>query len=114
MMIDIAKDFGAYPSGRVTKDGPLNGEKFRNQLLIPAIRQALSDPDGEERVVVDIDGVRSFGSSFLEEVFGGLARVNEINVKKAVAVLKIACSKSHLQIFKDAIEQHLQDALKAA
>ena len=65
--ITIARDFSKYPAGRFRTDGKTSGEAFRDDLLVPALR-------GGSRVVVVFDGVAGFGSSFLEEAFGGLVR----------------------------------------
>lgn len=66
-MINVAKDFSRAPAGRFVSDGPNSGERFRNQLLIPALNKA-------DSVVLELDGTRGYGSSFLEEAFGGLVR----------------------------------------
>src|SRR5690242_10408236 len=65
--ISIARDFSPAPAGRYREDGPFPGEKFREELLIPALRES-------DEVVVDFDQTAGFGSSFLEEAFGGLVR----------------------------------------
>ncbi|WP_416339777.1 STAS-like domain-containing protein [Paracoccus sp. (in: a-proteobacteria)] len=65
--INIARDFSRYPSGRVVLDGPNSGERFRDQFLIPALNSS-------ERIVIVLDGVRGYPSSFTEEAFGGLVR----------------------------------------
>lgn len=71
--INIAKDFSAYPIGRDYNDSPeANGRKFR-ELLVLKLNEARSS---NSTVVVDFEGVESFGSSFLEEAFGGLVREN--------------------------------------
>lgn len=66
--INIERQFSRYPAGRYKKDGPYSGEKFREDFLIPRLKQ----PD--TRVVVQLDGARGLASSFLEEAFGGLIR----------------------------------------
>ena len=66
-IISIADDFSVYPGGRTPEDGPFSGEEFRNKFLVPALKS-------KESVVIDFDGVRGYGSSFLEEAFGGLVR----------------------------------------
>ncbi|CBJ37918.1 conserved protein of unknown function [Ralstonia solanacearum CMR15] len=66
-MISIARDYTDTPAGRNRTDGPFSGERFRDEILAPALRH------GE--VEVDLDGVLGFGSSFLEEAFGGLIRL---------------------------------------
>ena len=65
--IVIAEVFSPYPAGRYPDDGKFDGTTFRQNHLVPALRQF-------ERVEVVFDGVAGFGSSFLEEAFGGLIR----------------------------------------
>lgn len=65
--INIANDFSLFPAGRVISDGPYSGEKFRRDHLIPALEQY-------EKLVVTLDGVKGYPSSFTEEAFGGLVR----------------------------------------
>jgi hypothetical protein len=66
--INVGRDFSRYPAGRYKSDGPYNGEKFREEFLLPALR------GGAEKVVVEFNDARGYGSSFLEEAFGGLVR----------------------------------------
>lgn len=65
--INIAADFSRSPAGRFYSDGPFSGERFREELLVPALKRG-------DSVVVNLKGVLGFGSSFLEEAFGGLVR----------------------------------------
>lgn len=65
--INIATQFSRYPAGRYLADGPYSGESFRENWLIPAL-------NSEEEVTIEFDGTRGYGSSFLEEAFGGLVR----------------------------------------
>ena len=65
--ISIASDFSPAPAGRYPEDGPFPGAAFRDKLLIPALKE-------NDEVTVDLDGTAGFGSSFLEEAFGGLVR----------------------------------------
>ena len=67
--INIATDFTPYPGGRYRSDGDFSGERFREELLRPAFSNAEN-----ETITVDLDGAAGFGSSFLEEAFGGLVR----------------------------------------
>ena len=66
--IRVAEDFSRTPAGRYRADGPWNGEAFREDHLQPALR------GGNQAVVVYLDDVEGYGSSFLEEAFGGLVR----------------------------------------
>ncbi|MDX2102361.1 MAG: STAS-like domain-containing protein [Alphaproteobacteria bacterium] len=67
-ILSIANDFSRFPAGRYKDDGPYSGEKFREEFLVPALR-------ANEVVFVDLSGTKGFGSSFLEEAFGGLLRI---------------------------------------
>lgn len=69
VVISVAKQYSETPAGRYRSDSPRSGEQFREELLLPALRA----PEGPV-VVVDLDGTLGFGSSFLEEAFGGLVR----------------------------------------
>lgn len=69
-VISVATDFTRFPAGRYETDGLYSGQRFREKLLAPALRKGGS-------VVVCLDGTMGFGSSFLEEAFGGLARTAE-------------------------------------
>jgi hypothetical protein len=66
-VINVAADFTRFPAGRYRSDGPYSGERFREDFLIPALVSGAT-------VRVILDGTMGFGSSFLEEAFGGLAR----------------------------------------
>lgn len=65
--ISIANDFSRYPAGRKENDGPFSGESFRKKFLEPAMSENIP-------IVIVLDGARGYGSSFLEEAFGGLVR----------------------------------------
>ena len=80
--VSIAKDFSPTPGGRFRKHGPYSGEQFREEILLPALRQAL-ESNGE--LIVDFDGLAGAPSSFLEEAFGGLVRTyGDVDVSKLV------------------------------
>jgi hypothetical protein len=82
IMISVAKDFSRFPAGRFLSDGPYSGEKFREEFLVEPIKK------GEE-VVVDLDGVAGYGSSFLEEAFGGVVRKLKLARAKVDRIIKI-------------------------
>lgn len=67
-MFDLkVTDFTKYPGPRYRSLGPNSGEEFREEFLIDALKES-SD------VSVNLDGVLGYGSSFLEEIFGGIVR----------------------------------------
>lgn len=65
--IDIGSEFTRFPAGRYVGDGNFSGEKFRDTVLVPALQ-------AYREVRVFLDGTMGYGSSFLEEAFGGLVR----------------------------------------
>ncbi|AYV21091.1 STAS-like domain-containing protein [Vibrio mediterranei] len=67
-MFDLkVTDFTKYPGPRYIYLGANSGEEFREQHLIKNLK---SNPE----IVVNLDGVLGYGSSFLEEIFGGVVR----------------------------------------
>lgn len=71
--INIAKEFTTVPGPRYIREGPHSGELFRETMLLPRFTEAQS---AGEQLVIELDGVRfGYPTSFLEESFGGLARV---------------------------------------
>ena len=66
--INIGKQFSRFPSGRTPDDSAFSGQAFREKFLLSPLT------DGKS-IVVELDDAISYGSSFLEEAFGGLIRV---------------------------------------
>jgi hypothetical protein len=64
-------DFSATPGFRHIEDGPFSGELFYRDHLQPKFQEAV---DKNMVLVVVLDGAKGYGTSFLEESFGGLAR----------------------------------------
>ena len=71
MTINVAKEFTLTPGGRYKAEGDFSGELFREEILKPRF---LMCKEKEETLVVDLDGGYGYGTSFLDEAFGGLAR----------------------------------------
>lgn len=67
-VITIKDQFSRYPAGRYREDGPYNGQRFRDDFLIPALKE------NSDEIIIKLDGVRGYNSSFLDEAFGGLIR----------------------------------------
>lgn len=102
--ISIASDFSDVPAGRHRVDGPWSGEAFREDLLAPAIEQAIAEGD---TVSVDLDGVEGFGSSFLDEAFGGLVRYGYASSSQLRAVLTIRHSERGLSLYESQIWEYV-------
>lgn len=81
------KSFSRAPFGRYADDGVGNGEAFRKKFLLEPFSDVTVD-----RVVVKLDSVApgyEYGSSFLEEAFGGLVRVEKLESEVVLRKLKI-------------------------
>lgn len=100
-------DFSTYPSGREDEDGAYNGTKFRETVLRPAIETAKQNG---QIVCVSLENVLSFGSSFLEEAFGGLIRKKIVDKNFLKNHLRIEPGKPAYERYKDAIFQYIDNA----
>ncbi|MBQ0054843.1 MAG: STAS-like domain-containing protein [Synergistaceae bacterium] len=82
-MINIAKDYTVTPGFRLKSQGEYSGEDFRIKFLEPIFEK---NPDS--LVVVNLDGVKGYAISFLEEAFGGLARkFTEIDFNEHIKII---------------------------
>ena len=70
--INIANDFTDTPGPRYKTDGEYSGEEFREKLLEPKFLDAKNN---NKKLKIDFDGGYGYLISFLEEAFGGLARI---------------------------------------
>lgn len=109
MMISIAESFSKFPAGRYKEDGPFNGARFRDEILIPALNKAVQS---KSKLVVLLDGVIGYSSSFLEEVFGGLARSGALSADAIRSSLEIRAEDVAYKPAKIDAENYLEDGLR--
>lgn len=102
--INVEKDFSRYPAGRYLSDGPYSGQAFREKLLLPAL--GLSN----EKLVIELDGARGYGSSFLEEAFGGLLRAG-LGVSDILGRIEFKTSDASLIV---EIKSYIDDQAKVS
>ncbi len=101
--ISISDDFSKYPIGRDDSDGKFNGERFRKDVLVPALNSFAI-------VSIDLDGPKGYGSSFLEEGFGGLIRKEGFEKNRLKEKLEITYSDPVYKIYKDQIWEFINEA----
>jgi len=101
--IEVSKQFSRFPAGRYYSDGPFSGQRFREEILVPALR---AEADG--KIYVILDGLMGYGSSFLEEAFGGLVRVHGFTAKELEKRIEIVC-ESDKSIIAD-VREHILKA----
>lgn len=99
--ISIARDFSAVPLGRFPDDSPYNGTTFRENLLVPALEQY-------KTIEIDLDGGEGYGSSFLEEAFGGLVRIHGYVPTDLMSRISLV-SKEDPTLIQE-IQQYIQEA----
>ena len=75
MEYNIAKEFSRTPSARTEKEGKNPGESLR-KIVAPKLRECITK---NEKFQIILDGTAGYGTSFLEEVFGGLIREEGLN-----------------------------------
>lgn len=101
--LDVGKDFSDVPSGRYPEDGEFNGQRFRTEFLVPLLRTY-------DRLEVVLDGTEGFGSSFLEEAFGGLIRLEGFSKSDLHSRLILISESPSTKRYKRKIEQYLDKA----
>lgn len=98
--VSVAKQFSILPGARYKHLGPNSGEDFRQRFLLEPLRQG-------KTVIVNLDGVRGYGSSFLEEAFGGAVRELNLEVGDAVSRLRVETKTKSWQL---EVEEYIRTA----
>jgi hypothetical protein len=99
--ISIASDFSPVPLGRFHADSPFNGTAFREKCLLPALAQ-------HELTEIVFDGAEGYGSSFLEEAFGGLVRYDGFSKDDVLRRLILVSLEDPTLI--DEVRQYIHEA----
>lgn len=103
--IKISRDFSYSPGPRYINEGKNSGEKFRKEILKDAFTRAINE---DKKIVVDLDVTDGYGTSFLEESFGGLVRDDGINYDEIIKRLEIISKEE--EYLKDDVYEYLKDA----
>ena len=69
-----------------------------------SLLKKIINENSDEKLTIDIDGVRAFGSSFIEEAFGGLIRLGYFKKEEVKRLIVVKCTKEHLRFYKDFID----------
>lgn len=100
-------EYTRSPGGRFRSDGPYSGEWFREEILRPALATAIRQ---NEQLEVELDGTSGYGSSFLEESFGGLIRKRGVEPDIARRSLVITAKSRVFAPYKALAERYMRDA----
>lgn len=99
------RDFSVVPGSRYRDEGKTahSGEEFRESWLKPEFVKARK---ANQILLVDLDGTIGYGTSWLEEVFGGLVR--EYDKETVESVLRFVSNEEPYLI--DDINEYIRDA----
>jgi hypothetical protein len=100
-------DHARSPGGRFMTDGPFSGEWFRVRVLSEPLSSAVK---AGEVLEVELDGTAGYGSSFLEEAFGGLIRHCVVTPREARLYLRIVARSPLYRPYKELAERYVRDA----
>lgn len=98
--VNIGKDFSRYPAGRFPTDGKYNGETFRKKFIVDPLKNG-------NKLEIELDDAVDYGSSFLEEAFGGLIRAEGFDyefLKNSITLI------AKDEILKEEIWQYIEFA----
>lgn len=103
----IAREFSMTPGGRFKKHGPYSGEAFRDGVLRDLLQRAINSGD---RLVVELDGTAGYGSSFLEEAFGGLIRLSMFDREQVSRHLELRAKDPLYEIYRISANRYMENA----
>lgn len=89
LRINISEDFSPTPGARYPSEADYSGEEFRTNILAPKLKKAIAN---SETIVVDLDRSYGYGTSFLDEAFGGLIMVDKFKLRDILRHVKFISS----------------------
>lgn len=102
-IIKISTEYTKTPGGRLKSEGEFSGEEFREKILYPAFLEVIRT---SATLTVDLDGGYGYGPSFLEEAFGGLARITKDSRVLSITII----SNEEPRLVED-IRSYMEEAL---
>jgi|ERR1035437_3525473 hypothetical protein len=101
VFFSIAKDYTIHPGPRYERQGPWSAEKLMKTALRNLFKQTKEQGN---KLIIDLDGTKGYATSFLEEIFGGLAR--EFGASNVLSHMEI---KSTRPRYKDESYMYIDD-----
>lgn len=98
--IDIAQDFSPNLGVRYKSLGPHSGEEFYEDKLEKMFKEAKG---ANEQLHIYLDGASPYGSSFLDESFGKLARTFSVSEVSKIIVFHTVNYKWIVEFIKSNI-----------
>lgn len=101
------RDFSETPGPREKVQGDFSAELFVETVLNPEFQKM--DNDANLKMEINLDGTLGYGTSFLEEVFGGTARKKGVDfVRNRMEVIseEEPWLKDEIKSYVDDVEKH--------
>ena len=106
MYLNIAKEFSPMPIGRFRTESKKSGEAFREEILYPKVCEAIKN---KETLKVDFTDMLNLSAAFLEESFGGLVRIHELDRDEVLKTIEFISEDrllvTYLELSRDFIEE---------
>ena len=107
MTYNIAEQFSTTPGGRFRKHGPYSGEEFREDVLRGLLQSAI---ESDDKLAIVLDGTSGYGSSFLEEAFGGLIRLGLFDREQVERHLELRALDPLYETYRLSADQYMENA----
>lgn len=101
----ISQDFSSTPGPRYIEEGEWSGQDLREKHLKGLVNEAIKQ---SRSLIIDLDGTAGFGTSFLEEAFGGLIREDQFSGETLRRTLKFKSDEEPYLI--EDIWEYIDDA----
>ena len=107
--INIGEDFSKVPRGRYhSADGQHTGGRFREHFL----KEIFNNPEKYSRPVeIVLDSAEGYGSSFLEEAFGGLVRKGYASSEEVDKAFVFIYEDKNFEFYEKRIREYIREAL---
>jgi hypothetical protein len=101
----ISRDFSSTPGSRSIIEGDFSGEALRKEILADMFKSVIAE---NTVLFIDLDGTSGYGTSFLEEAFGGLIRDNGYSYQDIREHMELKSEEEEYLL--DDIDEYLRDA----
>lgn len=102
LILKVSEEFTKSPGPRYVIEGDFSGQVFYNTLLKTKYIEAV---EKDCKLIINLDGTYGYGTSFLEEAFGGLVRDGFENVWDRIEIVTL--EEDYLE---DDIKKYIQEA----
>ena len=101
-IINVANDYTPNIGGRYIEDGEGNATEFREKFLVPLLKN-------REKIIIELDGVAGYPSSFIDEAFGGLVREDKFSPGFVLSHLELHSTNGGYEFTKNRIINHIKN-----